>query len=196
MNTGRRVADGWPDAVACGTVTPMVDDVVEVSIRPATVEDAPSIAQVHAASWREAYAGVISAEYLAGLDVDAKTEQWRDVLAHLPRPDAALWVAHGAERVVGFAHLAPSRDEDADRSTMEIHAIYLEPRAWGQGVARELLRTVLAAVPAESTVTLWVLAANERARHFYRRNGFVPDGVERLEQIGDETYREVRYLRR
>lgn len=173
-----------------------MEDVVEVTIRPATVEDASSIAQVHAVSWREAYAGVISADYLAGLDVNGKAEQWRGVLALLPRPDASLWVAQRGEQIVGFAHLAPSRDEDAERSTMEIHAIYLEPRAWGQGVARELIRTVLAAVPADSPVTLWVLAANERARHFYRRNGFVADGVERLEQIGDETYTEVRYRRR
>jgi len=174
----------------------MVEEDVEVTIRPATLADAQQIAQVHAASWREAYAGVISAEYLAGLDVDRKAELWRTVIGGLPQPGNAVWVAQHGPRVVGFVHLAPSRDEDAERATMEIHAIYLEPRAWGHGVARELVRTVLAAVPDGAPVTLWVLAANARARHFYRRNGFVPDGVERLEQIGEESYTEVRYLRR
>ena len=44
-------------------------------------------------------------------------------------------------------------------------------------------------------ILLWVLAENERARHFYRRNGFEPDGVEKLVPVGGVELLEVRYRR-
>jgi ribosomal protein S18 acetylase RimI-like enzyme len=172
----------------------MVEDVAEILIRPASVEDAERIAAVHIASWREAYADVVPQDYLDSLDLASRTERWREVFSNLDR-GTSVWVAEEEGEVLGFASLGPSRDEDADRTTMEIYTIYLEPSAWGRGVARELMRTVLAALPAGAAVTLWVLAANERAQLFYRRNGFTADGVERMEEIGGQPFREVRYRR-
>lgn len=171
----------------------MVEELAEVMVRPAEAGDAEQIAKVHLASWRHAYTGVISEEYLARLDVEGRIARWRTVLAE--EPDTQVWVADDDGHIIGFASLGPSRDEDADRTTMEIYTIYLEPSVWGQGVARDLMRTVLAAVPEGAPVTLWVLSANERARHFYRRNGFTPDGVERVEEFDGEALTEVRYRR-
>src|SRR5665647_2352531 len=68
----------------------MVEDVTEVLIRPATVSDARQIARVHIASWREAYADVIADVYLAHLDVAAREEEWRAVLADLDR-STSVW---------------------------------------------------------------------------------------------------------
>jgi len=48
---------------------------------------------------------------------------------------------------------------------------------------------------AGTRIMLWVLAENERARHFYRRNGFEPDGVEKLAPVGGAELLEVRYRR-
>lgn len=56
------------------------------------------------------------------------------------------------------------------------------------------MRTLLAEVPAAARLTLWVFADNERARHFYRRHGFTPDGVERLEEFGGKHLTEMRYI--
>jgi len=170
----------------------MVDDDADLEIRPATVADAPDFAAVHIASWREAYAGLIDEGYLAALDVDRRAEQWRSDLAS---PALRTWVALHEGHVRGFLALGPSRDEDASAATLEIYAIYLEPSAWGSGIARELVRPVPAEVPPSVPVTLWVLAANERARHFYRRHGFAVDGVERIEEIGGAAHREIRYVR-
>ena len=172
----------------------MVDELLDLNIRPATAEDARAIAEVHIASWRHAYAGVVDKDFLAELDVERRTDEWASRLAEASHRTRIL-VAEQEGTVVGFAMLGPSRDEDAELGGLEIHAIYLQPEAWGRGVARELMRTVLSDTPTETPLTLWVLAANERARHFYRRHGFVPDGVERLEPIGAENHLEVRYRR-
>jgi RimJ/RimL family protein N-acetyltransferase len=164
----------------------------DLTIRPATAADASAIARIHVASWREAYAGIVPTQYLANLDVAARQAWWDDVLG---QPASRTWVAELDQRTVGFAHLGPAGDEDAEPEDLELYAIYLDPETWGRGVARDLMRAVLDAVPASSAVSLWVLADNERARRFYKRHGFEPDGVEKIEEIGGKPLTEVRYRR-
>lgn len=165
----------------------------DLTIRPATAADAPAIARIHVASWREAYAGIVPTAYLEGLDVDAREQWWVELL---DRPAGRTLVSVLDQRTVGFAYLGPASDEDAEPGDLQLYSIYLDPETWGRGVARDLLRAVLDGVPADSDVTLWVLADNERARRFYRRHGFEPDGVEKIKEIGGAPLTEVRYRRR
>ncbi|SDD65004.1 Ribosomal protein S18 acetylase RimI [Sanguibacter gelidistatuariae] len=170
----------------------MVDQLEDVTIRTATPDDARAIARVHIASWREAYAGIVPDEYLSSLDIDAREKRWLDVISD---GTSSTWLAEIARRTVGFANIGPCRDEDAEEGDLELYAIYLDPEAWGRGVARDLMRTLLAEVPPTTPVSLWVLADNDRARHFYRRHGFAPDGVEKIEEYSDKGLTEVRYRR-
>ncbi len=112
-----------------------------------------------------------------------------------PDDHVFTWVAEGDDRIVGFATLGPGRDEDVRRGDREIYSIYLEPEQWGRGVARDLMRTVVAEAGPTTRILLWVLSDNERARHFYRRNGFAPDGVEKFAPVGGAELLEVRYRR-
>ena len=164
-----------------------------VTIRPARPDDAERIAQVHVTSWQGAYAGLLPAELLAGLDPEARAVGWESVLT--TAPEKHVLIAEQGVQTLGFASFGPSGDEDAEPFTAELYSMYLDPAAWGRGVARELLRTVLTQVPAGKPMTLWVLDGNERAQHFYRRHGFHPDGVERIEDLGGHPLRELRLRR-
>jgi ribosomal protein S18 acetylase RimI-like enzyme len=170
----------------------MVDQLDDVTIRPAGSADAGTIARIHVASWREAYAGIVPETYLAAIDEESRRNRWSEILSG---SDSRTWIAEVDRRTVGFASVGPSRDEDAEPGDQELYSIYLDPEAWGRGVARELMRTVLAELPAGTPLSLWVLADNERAQHFYRRHGFAADGVEKLEDLGGERFTEVRYRR-
>lgn len=171
----------------------MTAELGEVRIRIAGVADAGAVARVHIASWRGAYAGIVPDDYLESLDEPSREASWRAILADTP---ATMWLAEAPDRPLGFASLGPCRDEDADDGDLEIYTIYLSPETWGLGVGRELMRTMLTNVPASTPVSLWVLADAARAHHFYRRHGFAPDGVERLDEIGGERLRAVRLRRR
>ncbi|HUX69453.1 MAG TPA: GNAT family N-acetyltransferase [Cellulomonadaceae bacterium] len=171
------------------------DDFDDVLIRGAVVSDAARIAAVHIRSWRQAYAGIVPSTHLAALDEADRTRRWEADLRSGPQDDVRTWVAESGQQLLGFATLGPSRDEDAERGDVEIYSIYLDPGTWGRGVARDLMRTLLNEVPPGVTVRLWVMADNERARHFYRRHGFAPDGAERLDEIGGAEVLEVRYRR-
>ncbi|QHT56275.1 GNAT family N-acetyltransferase [Cellulomonas sp. H30R-01] len=173
----------------------MMEQLDEVTVRAAGAADAAAIAAVHVRSWQEAYAGIVPADYLASLDVDARARDWQGYLAHGAEDRVRTWVAEAGGQIIGFISVGPARDEDANRGDREIYSIYLDPGTWGHGVARDLMRTVLSEVGDRTRVSLWVLAANERARHFYRRHGFQADGVERYDDVGGAELLEVRYRR-
>lgn len=41
---------------------------------------------------------------------------------------------------------------------------------------------------------IWVLESHERARHFYEKIGFVPDGTRMEQEIGGKKLAEIRYI--
>ncbi len=136
-------------------------------------------------SWQVAYRGLLPDQLLDELSVPAREQSWREVLAgpageHAP----AVTVAVRAGTIAGFcAVVMPSRDDDAAggvaAGVAEIAALYVDPPAWRSGAGRALMQAALAALRAAGwrEVTLWVLAANQRARAFYAASGFEPDGA-------------------
>ncbi len=78
----------------------------------------------------------------------------------------------------------------------ELYALYVSPDWWSTGTGRALMSRVLVSLEAESyqRAILWVLADNTRARRFYERAGFAPDGgINVLTGLGGVL--EVRYTR-
>lgn len=149
-----------------------------ISIRAATPDDARAIAEVHVASWRHAYRGLLPDDYLETLSVDEREAQRLAWFAD-PTPRSGTLVADDAGRVVGFASFGPSRDDDAADDIGEVPAIYVEPAVLGRGVGRELLRAAMDALRdlGFSRATLWVLEANDPARRFYEKAGWRWDGT-------------------
>jgi GNAT superfamily N-acetyltransferase len=169
-----------------------------VRIRTATEDDAAAIAEVHVASWRGAYRGVVPDQVLDGADLlGGRRRMWQRLLGDAAPAGHAAWVAEADGQVVAFADVLPSRDDDADERTAEVPMIYALPQAWGTGAGRELMAAALAGARAAGyrSVTLWVLDTNERARRFYERAGFAPDGTEKTDTTAGATLTEVRYRR-
>lgn len=167
-----------------------------MSIRRAQASDALAIATVHVRSWQSAYRGLLPGDYLDGLDVEERVPRWEQRLGELDWPRHAVLVTEEAGRVVGFATLTPSRDDDLDPATVgEVAAIYLLPTAWGQGHGRALMGAALDALgrAAYGEAALWVLDTNQRARRFYEAGGWRPDGAAKLDPRPGFTLSEVRY---
>jgi GNAT superfamily N-acetyltransferase len=149
-----------------------------VRIRPATLEDARPIVEVHVASWRDAYRGLLPDEFLEKLSVEEREARRIAAFAD-PSPGSGVLVAEDEGRVIGFASFCPSRDEDAPAGTGEVPAIYVAPAVVGTGVGRDLFASVTDALREAgfTRATLWVLEANERARRFYEKAGWAWDGA-------------------
>lgn len=161
-------------------------------VRPAAVEDATRIAEIHVGSWQEAYRGVLPSEFLDGLSIPSREEWWRRRLSS-PIDRSAVLVVERSSKVVGFASGGPSAETEG-----EIYAIYLAPEMFRLGLGRQLMaagETSLGRAGFEEAI-LWVLEANQRARSFYESVGWRLDGALKLEKIGSIQVTEVRYRKR
>jgi GNAT superfamily N-acetyltransferase len=157
-----------------------------VLVRAARPEDAGPLALCHLACWREAYTGMVDPDRpaTAVAAVDRRTAGWRQILAG----NHGTLVAEDDGELVGFAAAGPGRDEDLDLTT-ELYALYGRRAYWGQGLGHRLVTAVL----GEADSFLWVFRDNARARDFYVRHGYRPDGAEKLEEhLGGVEIRMVR----
>ena len=141
-------------------------------LRPLRLEDCDELGRVHMAIWRDAYAGLMPADYLAGLSDERCAHNWRERTAE-PAGAAGrtLVVVDRDGHLAGFGSAGPSRDEDAP-TEWELYAVNLVPQARGTGVADRLLDELV----EDRAATLWVVEGNARARAFYARRGFVDEG--------------------
>jgi GNAT superfamily N-acetyltransferase len=98
--------------------------------------------------------------------------------------------------VLGAPWPHPLTTDGEDGSVAELYALYVRPAWWSTGTGRALMERVLARSSRAGylSIALWVLRDNHRARRFYERAGFAPDGATNvLERVGGVT--ELRYRR-
>jgi GNAT superfamily N-acetyltransferase len=145
-----------------------------VEIRRATPNDAGVIAQIHVSSSWAAYQGILPDESLQAFTIERREKTWREIL---DTGDAEVWIATEAGRDVGWICAGKSRDPDAEPTTAELRAIYIDPPCWRRGIGRALWAHAEAQLRSASftRVTLWVLRENARALAFYSELGFVED---------------------
>ena len=160
-----------------------------MAVRRATSADAAAIAGVQVRGWQSGYRGLVPDAILDAMSVAERTARWREILS---RVDASTYtlVTERADELLGFCSIiAPSRDDDASARTAEIAAIYVEPALWRAGAGGTLLRVALDNLRRDDwrDVSLWVFAANDRARSFYARFGFHADGREIVDAPSGQT---------
>ena len=169
-----------------------------MQVRLAQSADALAVETIRVRGWQVAYRHILPPAELDALQIDAT--RWRDRLDAPPAGWTTFVAVLGtvavldtAEvgKVVGFASIGPSRDE---QRLGELYALYVEPSAWSQGTGRKLIARAeeeLARTYAEAA--LWVLTANERARRFYERAGWQLDGAVKIQDRWGVGAEESRY---
>ena len=73
-----------------------------VTIRYGRKEDAQGIANVHSASWRNTYVGIVPRSYLDDMHPEKTVERWRDAISGGATTGTHLLVADENGKIVGF----------------------------------------------------------------------------------------------
>jgi GNAT superfamily N-acetyltransferase len=167
-----------------------------MQIRQATAEDARAIAVIHVAASLAAYRGLIPDAVQASFTVERREATWREILS---TGDAQVWIAERDGQALGWICVGRSRDTDANATSGEVRAMYIDPQSWRHGIGRALWAEAEAHCRSQgfSTVTLWVFEANTRALAFYRSLGFTVDpGQTITRERGGQPQVEIRMRRK
>lgn len=143
-------------------------------MRTATAKDIHRIERVYLRSWRGAYKAVLDADELE--ELGARRVRDFDWAAGIRAPDAEVLVGFDADGAL--AGVAQAKEVlDATRNLPEITMLYVDPAAWGTGLATELLAacTDWLASRGHHHARLRVAANHPRARRFYEREGWDRD---------------------
>lgn len=175
--------------------TPLIpaDRSASLIVRPASLDDAPFIAEVHVKAWRESYQGIIEQSILDNLCV---TDRLQGRLAFLNTPSKMGFVGCVGDAIVGFCDVGPSRtNRISSKIAMgEIYAIYVLNAYKGFGVGYKLFSAAASFLHTQELCPFiaWALTKNKPARAFYERQGgkICADGAY---TTTDKTYPEICY---
>jgi ribosomal protein S18 acetylase RimI-like enzyme len=148
-----------------------------VALRSAGPGDLDEIIGVFLRCFRESYATRLPPRVSESFDDAEARSLWATAMS---RPDRRVVVALSPDPpsvcgVVGF---------EADGPSGWVHSLYVDPAAQGLGVGRTLLDSATRRLARSgcTVARLWVFAANTPSVAFYVRQGWTPDGAERVEE--------------
>lgn len=164
----------------------------DVSIRPATVDDAPAMGHVMVESFLSAHRGQMpAAAYRKRVDEwtpEVSARAWERSLteraAGSPARDVVL-VAEDDSGLLGLVAGGATEGSPASR-TAEIAALYVRPARQGMGIGGSLLRAAAERLAGLgfTELRLGVLSANLPARAFYEAMGGVASGQDTADEEG------------
>jgi GNAT superfamily N-acetyltransferase len=154
------------------------DTIWVVIIRPATVEDAATLAELARRTFYDTFAAANDPADMAlhlahayGVDQQTRELADRDITTLLVESDGA---------VIAYAQLRAGDVPECVTGPrpVELWRFYLDRHWHGRGVAASLMAVVKAAARARGAQTLWlgVWERNDRARAFYVKCGFADVG--------------------
>jgi GNAT superfamily N-acetyltransferase len=151
-------------------------------VRRAAPADGAEIARIHVEAWRDAYAALLPANYLARMDAQIETARWTRNVNR--RADNTL-VADAEGEVIGYAMVGPARGRTTAPSG-EVYALYVDTDWREHGVGRSLVESTFDVFRERGLkhAVIWCLEGNFAARGFYQRCGGTLIREARLEEIG------------
>ena len=143
----------------------------DMHLRPAILADAPAIARLHLASWRQAYRDLAPREAFEAMDEALRVRRWTATLTE-PSAQRAVIVAELDGRLAGVGMAAaPSQPGIGARG--EICSLYLDPAFQRLGLGRRLMSALAEQIASWGYrgAALGVVVGNEPAIAFYESLG-------------------------
>ncbi len=159
-------------------------------IRPAVLDDALEIAEIHYLGWKSAYAGVVDEKQIAAKQPEKRLDYWKQKIS-----DPANLVLVGSERVegplLGFIYGGPVLDHQIVREIpgqpklkdfdCEINIVHIRHAVQGKGLGRALIAEIAHhwQVGGRRALMLWAFRDNDYRRVYDKLGGTIfAEGVD------------------
>lgn len=142
---------------------------IDCTVRLASTGDSATIAMLHAASWRTAYKGILSDQFLGDGLENEREQYWIKKMSALKEREFVLLAESNGE-AVGFIAVLDKPEAGADAFIDNLHA---RPDRKGMGIGGKLMREAAKKLVESNrkSVYLWVLVGNSAAEGFYLSKG-------------------------
>ncbi len=165
---------------------------MRIEIKDTELQDAETISNIHALSWKSAYQGIVPQKYLDQLQNSFWVEAFQD------------WISNNIFKIkqiyennvsVGCIVYGKARDEMLS-AWGEIVFIYIHPNYFRKRYGQKLLDFALTDMKKDGyqNIYLWVLKQNKNARLFYEKNGFQSNQDEYKFEIMAKQLIDIRYV--
>ena len=153
------------------------------NIRAAAPADAAKCADIHMRSWVFAYKDIVPMDIIESHNV-RRPAMWQELLAN---NEDIHYVAVLDDIIIGIITINPPYENDLPETVYELSGLYLDPDYVGKGFGRLSMDWIKSEIFSRGykMISLWVLDKNIRAKSFYEKYGFKPDGKRSESGIGD-----------
>jgi GNAT superfamily N-acetyltransferase len=174
------ILDNIPDMIM--ELPDIRDEDSDITIRLAVPEDALDMAEIGMRSWEVAYKDIIPADFIREKNA-TRLEQYKRIITD---ENANHYVIQKHGKTVGIMWIAPSPDDDMGNDCYDVHAVYLHPDYFRQGIGKQAMDFAFdkARSLGKTIITVWVLEENIDAIRFYEKCGFKPDGKSKPREYG------------
>jgi ribosomal protein S18 acetylase RimI-like enzyme len=148
-----------------------------LSVRPATVNDVPAIAEISRSTFYDTYHAYNTARNMQLFLGEHFSE--REILDELKQPAISYLLVFGDAQLAGYAKLQEGVLPIAGgEAALEISRLYCRLSSIGKGTGAFLMDHCLAVARERGLFTVWlnVWERNDRAIRFYEKKGFIQQG--------------------
>ncbi|MCC1487529.1 GNAT family N-acetyltransferase [Bacillus tropicus] len=149
---------------------------MEIHIRRAIKDDIPSIAKVHADSWKTTYKGIFSNEFLENITYEQREKQWENIFQQEDNHQIRFVAETLDGTIIGFIDGGVERTGTYNCDG-ELYAIYLLQEYQGMKIGQKLFQALLSECINNEMQSLlvWVVT-NNPSKNFYEK--FNPEKID------------------
>ena len=158
------------------------------TIKKSTLQDLDSLCKISTETFYETFADTNTAENMTAYLESAYNEE--KLCKELSNPDSEFLFLYVDERVAGYMKLNdfPSQTDINDSDALELERLYILKEFQGLRLGNDLMNYAIQTATERGKKYVWlgVWEHNERAKHFYEKNGFYRIGAHSF-AVGDDV---------
>jgi ribosomal protein S18 acetylase RimI-like enzyme len=166
-------------------------------VRAAAAADMPSIADIHASSWRVAYRGLFPDAFLDGPLIENRLAHWSGIPDRMTPSDRLLLAEQDGAPAGFIAGWSSERLGCESGFDLFIDNLHIRPHLRGRGIGLRLMRELTAERSrprsGKTRAYLWLVDGNLPAYRFYARLGG-RDADHREKRFGEAMVGELRIV--